>query len=367
MPTTQNTTNDHHPLNKAIARGLRRHCGVGEGSHILVAVSGGADSVALLRALYALRDRRRWRLALTVGHVQHHLRGDQAEDDARFVAALTQQLKMPQLRKDLDLSDIPGNVEAAARHERYRALRDMAHECGAQFIATAHHADDQLETLLMRLLRGAGTKGMSGIGYRRNMGTGNRDQESGEQQDAGVPPRSLSPDPRIPTLIRPMLRVSRTEVLDYLSALNQPWREDHTNADLTRWRARLRAEVMPVLEAIRPDAGRKATEFADHLRDVHRVLNDAIDAALQQVEREGDTARFMREAGRQLRRVVLSGMLRKLLLAAGVPGDRMTAKQIGKLVMAVRAREGGERSFSFAGSVRVTVTREWIHVARHSV
>jgi len=71
-----------------------------------------------------------------------------------------------------------------------------------------------------------------------------------------------------------MLAVTRGEVMDYLHAIGQPWREDHTNADVSRWRARLRAEVLPVLEAIRPGAGRKATAFADQMRGMHRVLDD---------------------------------------------------------------------------------------------
>ena len=338
--------NRFHKLAKAVAHDLRRRCGVGEGAHVLVAVSGGADSVALLRALHTLKDRRRWRLKLAVGHVQHHLRGEAAEGDARFVAELARQLKLPGLRRDLDLTGAQGNVEAAARRERYRALTRMADECGARFIATAHHADDQLETMLMRLLRGAGTKGMSGIGYRVS-GIGTDQQVSNPQ----------------PILIRPMLRVTRSEVLDYLNALNQPWREDHTNADLTRWRARLRAEVLPVLEVIRPGAGRKANAFAEHLRDAHRVVDDAVHEAMQQVECEGEATRFKRDAGKRLRRVVLSGVLRRVLSDAGVPGDKMTARQVGRLVRAVCDGEGGGRTFTFAGGVRVTVTREWVRVA----
>jgi tRNA(Ile)-lysidine synthase len=351
----------HHLLVKAIAHGLRRRCGVGEGAHILVAVSGGADSVALLRALEVLKNRRRWRLKLTVGHVQHHLRGDEAETDARFVDELGRQLKLPQPRRDLDLSGESGNVEALARRERYRALVEMARECGAQFIATGHHGDDQLETLLMRMLRGAGTKGMRGIAWKKS-GIGRDEVGRGESESGSS--RDPNPDTRNPTIIRPMLAVSRAEVIDYLTTLNQDWREDHTNADVSRWRARLRAEVLPVLEHIRPGAGRKATAYADHLRDVHRVLDDAVEGALGVVDIENGTAGFDREAGRRLRRVVLSGLLRELLANAGVPGDKLGARQVGRVVRAVRDGEGGERSFSFAGGVSVWVTRDRVRIGR---
>ncbi len=349
-----NANNHYSRMVKQIAHTLRRRCGVGEGAHVLVAVSGGADSVALLRALDAIKGRRRWKLTLTVGHVQHHLRGDEAEGDALFVEELARQLKLPRLRRDLDASEIEGNVEAWARRERYRALREMARECGAGFIATAHHADDQLETLLMRMLRGAGTRGMSGIGYR----------VSGVEEAFDTSSRNPNPETRIPTTIRPMLAVTRTQVLDYLHAINQPWREDHTNADVTRWRARLRQDVLPVLEEIRPNAGRKATAFAQQMRDVHRVLNDAIDDAKQLVEHEGDERWIDRVAARQMRRVVLSGLLRELLNEAGVHGDKLGVNQIGKLVRAVRDKEGGERTFGFKGGVCVVVTRDRVRVGR---
>lgn len=161
-----------------------------------------------------------------------------------------------------------------------------------------------------------------------------------------------------------MLAVSRSEVIDYLNTLNQPWREDHTNADVTRWRARLRAEVLPVLESIRPGAGRRATAFADHLRDVHRVLDEAVASARAVVVREGDGFLIKREAGKRLERVVLSGLLRELLEEVGVPGDKLGAKAVGRVVRAVRDREGGERVFEFARGVRVMVTLEVVRVAR---
>jgi tRNA(Ile)-lysidine synthase len=372
MPVSQAIPASHHTLVKAVAHGLRRQCGVKEGAHILVAVSGGADSVALLRALAALKNRRRWRLKLTVGHVQHHLRGDAAEADAGFVVELARRLKLPQVRVDLDLSGETGNVEDAARRGRYGALVQMARECGATFIATGHHGDDQLETLLMRMLRGAGTGGMRGIAWERS-GFGYRVSGIGEE-DAPDSDRHPTPDTRYPTIIRPMLAVSRLEINDYLNAIGQVWREDETNADVSRWRARLRAEVLPVLEAIRSGAGRKATVFADHLRDVHRVMDDAVQEARGLVgpgevnpEAVGpgvDGVGFEREAGKRLRGVVLSGLLRGLLMDAGVSADTLGGEQVGRVVRAVCDGEGGERVFMFARGVRVEVRRDRVLVCR---
>ena len=113
-----------HALVAKVAGALRRRCGLGSalrGAEILVAVSGGGDSVALLRALALLAPRRRWKLHLTVGHVQHHLRDDhQAEGDAEFVRDLAAQMDLPFLRRDIDLSDAKQNLEDAARQARYQ-------------------------------------------------------------------------------------------------------------------------------------------------------------------------------------------------------------------------------------------------------
>jgi len=355
MPATHAIPTSYHALVKAVALGLRRRCGVGEGAHVLVAVSGGGDSVALLRALAALKDRRRWRLKLTVGHVQHHLRGGEAEGDAGFVEELAWQLKLPRRRADLDLSGVTGNVEEAAREARYGALAEMARECGAGFIATGHHGDDQLETLLMRMLRGTGTGGMRGIAWSRRVGTG---PCTNVEKDPSLVPSSQTPT----TLIRPMLAVSRSEVMEYLKAIGQLWREDHTNADVSRWRARLRAEVLPVLEDIRPGAGRKATKFADHLRDVHRVLDEAVEEVLKMIDHRGDQVTLSREAAKRMNRAVLSGLIRRLLVDAGVPGDKLGAAPLGDVVRAIRDKEGGKRTFTFADGVSLTVTRDQVSI-----
>lgn len=230
----------YHPLVRAIVTGLRRPCGVDEAAAIVVAVSGGADSVALLRALHALASRRTWRLRLIVGHVQHHLR-DAAERDAHFVAALADQLRLPCERLDIHPLHHGGNVEATARRQRYAALARIAQRHGAGFIATAHHADDQLETMLMRLVRGTGPRGLRGIAWRRAVAPGVE-------------------------LIRPMLRATHAQAMDYLAQLRQPWREDESNADRTRLRARVRAEIVPVLRAMHPRVALHAVALGDQLR-----------------------------------------------------------------------------------------------------
>lgn len=245
----------YHPLVRSLTRSLRRRCGVSEGGRLLVAVSGGADSVALLRALALLAPRRRWRLSLVVGHVQHHLRRE-AEGDAAFVEGLAKACRLPFDRRDLALHpEAPHgcaqttNLEALARDARYTALAEMALSSDCGFVATAHHADDQLETLLMRVMRGAGVAGMRGIAWRRGLADG-------------------------VTLIRPMLGVTHADAIDFLHRLDQSWQEDHTNADITRTRARLRRDVLPVLRELRPSVARKAVELGDAMRRAQTILDD---------------------------------------------------------------------------------------------
>lgn len=240
------------PLVRAAAHGLRHRGGVCEGDHVLVACSGGADSVALLRAMHLLHRRRKWNLALTVAHVQHHLRPpEEAEADAAFVEALAGQLGLAYVRRDITPGEAAGNVEANAREQRYAVLTEMAQEAGAGFVATAHHADDQLETLLMAILRGTTAKGLRGIAWQRPLSDETPD---GNSEGVGV------------TLIRPILGATHADAIALLNHLDQQWREDATNLDKSRTRARLRHEVLPVLRELRPSVARKAVELGDTLR-----------------------------------------------------------------------------------------------------
>lgn len=233
------------PLVRAVAHGLRHRCGVTEGANLLVACSGGADSVALLRALHLLHRRRKWNLKLTVAHVQHHLRPpEEAEADAGLVAELAEQLRLPYERRDIAPGERDGNIEANAREQRYTALVEVAEAVGAGFVVTAHHADDQLETLLMAILRGTTAKGLRGIAWSR----------------------PLSP---AVGLLRPMLGATHEQAVGFLEQLGQDWREDATNQDRSRTRARLRHEVLPVLRELRPSVARKAVELSDALRETN--------------------------------------------------------------------------------------------------
>jgi tRNA(Ile)-lysidine synthase len=193
-------------------------------SHILVAVSGGADSVALLHSLHQAAKQHRWRL--TVAHLNHGIRGKKASDDAAFVEAMARRLRIPCV---VGRARVPAlakrkgiSLEMAAREARYAFLVRTARAVKADVMATAHTADDQVETILLKLVRGAGRGGLSGMAAHSLV--------------EGLP------------LMRPLLDVSRGEIEAYLRERNLSWREDESNRDTAFLRNRVRHELLPFLE-----------------------------------------------------------------------------------------------------------------------
>jgi tRNA(Ile)-lysidine synthase len=186
---------------------------------VLVGVSGGADSVGLLRAVVAegsIPDVR-----FVVGHVDHGLRGADGSSDARWVGGLADVLGLDHEVVCVDLGE--SESEESARRCRYGALRELACRHGCQAIMVAHTQDDQVETVLHQLLRGTGLKGLAGMSGCQSLG-----------------------DDLL--LLRPLLDVGRSEIESWLSDLGQLWREDATNSD-TRWtRNRIRHDLLPALE-----------------------------------------------------------------------------------------------------------------------
>ena len=212
------------------------------GERVAVAVSGGADSVALLRAMLELRDELGIVLSLT--HFNHGIRGVEGDADAAFVARLATEhgLHLHQASGDVPFfaKKWKLSIEAAARRLRYDFFRTILAEGSAHKIATAHTRDDQAETVLMRMLRGAGTRGQAGIHPMLKVGQG--------------------------AVIRPLLEISRTEVEEYLRSLGQQWREDSTNQDVAYSRNRVRHELLPLLER-------------DYNPNIREVLGEAAEVA----------------------------------------------------------------------------------------
>lgn len=212
-----------------------------QGSGVVVAVSGGGDSVGMLRVLHAIGPG--WGLRLSVAHLDHGARGEEGRADARFVGDLAGALGLP-----VDLGQWrptrAGHFEADARRARYAWLAGVASDRGARFVAVGHTVDDQAETILHRIVRGTGLRGLAGI------------------------PRSRRLAPGV-TLIRPLLDASRRQVRDHLAAIGQGYRDDPTNADTSRTRAQIRGELLPEL------ADRYNPAVADALVRLGRLAADS--------------------------------------------------------------------------------------------
>jgi len=233
---------------------------------ILVGVSGGADSVALVLALHDL-GRSGLALALTVAHLHHGLRETTADEDQLFVENLAKRLGLP---CTVDRADVRAEaerdgvgIEEAARNARRRFLIGAARRAGARKVALGHTADDRAETVLFNVLRGTGLEGL-----------------------AALPPRApLAPDEGI-EIIRPLVDLSRAEVRAFLEARGQAWREDETNADPAVARNRLRREVLPILrEAANPKVDEALLRLADQASDAADVLQDAVESVWRQIVR----------------------------------------------------------------------------------
>ena len=201
---------------------------------VLAAVSGGADSVALLSLLRELASRDEIRLA--AAHFEHGIRGEASREDAAFVRDMCRTWEIPLTEESADVPALAKargvGLEQAARDARYAFLRRAMAETGADCIALAHHLDDQAETVLMHLARGAGLRGACGM----------REREG--------------------DLWRPLLGLRKAQLVDYLKERGIAWREDATNALPDNPRNILRLKVMPALEAAYPEAARALSRFA---------------------------------------------------------------------------------------------------------
>ena len=250
---------------------------------LLVAVSGGGDSVALLRLLVG------GPYQLEVAHVDHALR-EASADDARFVEDLAKALQLPFYGVRLDVARIAAqkgwNVEDAARRLRYSFLTRTAKRVGADAILTAHTQNDQAETVLLQLLRGAAYA--TGIPARRGR------------------------------VVRPLLGVSRQQLRTYLETLEQPYQEDDTNADTKRTRAWLRHEVMPVLTSRYPAVPQKLAQFAALQRDQAAALQTQAERFSRRgFYGEGLGTLHLRAQPPALQRAALAAFLQQ----AGLPPD----------------------------------------------
>ena len=222
-----------------------------QNSKILVALSGGADSVALLRILHSLG------YECEAAHCNFHLRGKESDRDEMFVRQLCQQYNIPLHITDFDTTRYAEekhiSIEMAARELRYEWFEKKRIECHANRIAVAHHQDDSIETMLLNLIRGTGITGLLGIrpinGY----------------------------------IVRPLLCVSRKEIVCYLQSIGQEYVTDSTNLEDEYTRNKIRLHLLPLMQEINPDIKNSLITTGNHLNDVATIYNKSISEAKARV------------------------------------------------------------------------------------
>jgi tRNA(Ile)-lysidine synthase len=236
---------------------------------VVIGVSGGPDSVCLLHLLANLRVE--LNLNLTVAHLNHQLRGPDSQADAEFVQALSAQWQIPCLVETHNIAHLATerkqSIEEAARHVRYAFLWRVADQVGAAKIAVGHNADDQVETILMHFLRGAGLSGLRGM-------LPAMDIAQLRLYMADLPAPTSEPPPQ---LIRPLLNTPRRDIEAYCQEHHLLPRFDHSNLDTTFFRNRLRHELIPLLETYNPN-------LRQVLRRMAQVVTAEVDYLNSQLE-----------------------------------------------------------------------------------
>jgi tRNA(Ile)-lysidine synthase len=284
------------------------------GERVCVAVSGGADSVALLLGLVeantaSARNKEPLGVVLSAAHVHHGLRGADADGDEEFVREVCERLgvELRVFRVDTAARQAAEGegVEEAARELRYEALRGLMTQGVVDVVATAHTLDDQAETVVMKMLRGAWTEGLGGI--------------SPELQGLGIREQGLG----VGRIVRPLLGVRRVEVEAFFRERGQSWREDASNADVSLTRNKVRHVLMPMLREFNPGV-------------------DALLARTAEVARE-EEAYWQAEVARVLPQVLLPGKPvrgggRAVSTAVGEVGYAMEIERLRALPAALRRR-----------------------------
>ncbi|MFO7869878.1 MAG: tRNA lysidine(34) synthetase TilS [Kiritimatiellia bacterium] len=304
---------------------------VSPGSGVVVAVSGGADSVALLTALVKLAPR--LGIGVTAAHLDHCIRGEASAEDARFVAELARVLDVPLIEEQRDVPRLARrkslSLETAAREARYSFLAGAVPRAGAESAAVAHTADDQAETVLLRLARGAGATGLSGMAR--------------DTRISGV------------RIVRPMLEITREEVISFLQKEGRKWREDESNRNTYFLRNRVRHRVLPLLASeLNPSITEALRKSAEILSEEDDFMNKTAAKVMTEMEGRGeiDRGEIQVETFSGLHRAVARRVIRLWLTRNGVPGEAADFETTERIIR-LGANSKGTRRINLAGGFSV--------------
>jgi tRNA(Ile)-lysidine synthase len=297
------------------------------GDRVGVAVSGGADSLALLFLMLELREQ--LGIVLSVVHLNHKLRARASDADEKFVAKLSAKCGLPFHVEQSDVASLAkrkkANLEDTARRARYSFFERLVTEKHVDWVAVAHTADDQAETVLAHIVRGTGLAGLGGI------------------------------HPIAGHVIRPLLMVRRAELKAYLRTKKQTWREDLTNRDTTKMRARIRRKLLPLLEK------QFQTVIVDHLGTLAELARE--DDAFLDALAKGYYKAMVRQAGGQSTVGIADLIQPKSLTAEGGEVTEKTTRALSKRLVRLMVEEVKPR----AGQLNAEHVRAILNLAEHGV
>ena len=281
-------------MKKKVLEFIRKNKLVKKGNSVVLGVSGGADSICMLKLLSDLQ--KRLGISLYVLHINHMIRGEEADQDAAFVKKICTKFKVPHRVINVDvpaLAEREGlSEEEAGRYVRYDEFSKYAYEVSATKIAVAHNSNDNAETVLMNLARGTGIKGLGGIPPKREM------------EDANG---------NVVEVIRPILCLSRKEIEDYLKENEIEYRNDSTNDSTDYTRNKIRLEIMPLLENINDNAMQNITNASNELADTSDYIEKDVDEAYEEFVTEEDGKLFLSDESFAIDPIVLTGVIRKMI------------------------------------------------------
>ncbi len=321
-----------HAFIATLEHGLRARCCWAGTGRIVAGVSGGPDSMALLAGMCVLAARERGREAgagspfeVLAVHVNHHLRPE-ADADAAWVRKTCERLGVNSRVVDVHPDVGSGNVAAMARELRYAALAQAARQFGASAIVVGHHADDQLETMLMALCRGAGLDGLRGMSWRRRV-------------DAV-------------DLLRPLLGVTKADCESFCAAAGIEWLVDPSNLRTDKARSRLRRDVVPILEELWPGAAERTVGTGYVLEAAASLLNERVAQGFGEARVQSWPRRVLRD---EPAAIVAAGLRRAALaLRAGV-ADELGQKQLLDAAEVICSAETSTKRFDWPCELRLCV------------
>ncbi|UCD55839.1 MAG: tRNA lysidine(34) synthetase TilS [Candidatus Omnitrophota bacterium] len=301
------------------------------GDKILVAVSGGPDSVYLLHTLQALKDK--LGITLFVAHLNHGLRGEESERDARFVKCLAGKMGIKSVSKKLTPKKAKSKLspEERLREKRYAFFKESCARVGADIVATAHTLDDQAETVMMRIIKGASLKGIVGIHPVR--------------LDGNI------------KFIRPLIEIEKKDIIKYLKKNRVPFRIDRTNLENRFLRNRIRQRILPYLGKLNPCIKRSLFNLAENLREDYEFI-----------EEEKKKRKSLIKSKKPLHYIVLSDILlqpgalrkeivREALKSTGGNIKKLTFRHWRDVNNFIRTKKSG-KFIDLPGGVKIKKTRD---------